>query len=568
MQISNKVLIIGLDGATWDVLDPWIADGSLPYLAKLREEGSWGELRSSIPPITAAAWSTFMTGKRPGKHGLYHFIDLFGNTKADDSPQIVNARSMKSSTLWDILGHNDQKVGLINVPMTYPPRPINGFMVTSLLTPKNATVFTYPTELSDQLREDYIIDLDRFVDKKPFQGQLDSEAKRTTSETAPTLTLMKEFQEMLESRAKHTLSLIDSQDWAVFMVVFTGTDRMGHYLWPYHRSATKDDNLETQQLCQAVYNYYKRLDEIVGELLEKTDEDTTVIVMSDHGMGPIHTKRMHCNYWLQQKGWLTAKKEKGAGAINNSASLLHSLGLPRDKIGRLVFRIPGLAKSRFIRKAATSRSAVVDTEQSQAYCLPMYSNFWGIRINLKGEKKEALRQEIMEELKKITDPETGHLVVRQVYRGEDYYYGPYANNIPDIIVMMDPDYGCNPHLGRYSAPVTQLQVDRSDGDHRFEGIFVAKGSQIAANPNLPDLAIEDVAPTILYLMGLPVPTDMDGRVLTEILQPTTLETHPIEFGDPVAVWPNESEAIFYDEVMSAEDEAELRERLQALGYLE
>ncbi|HID63217.1 MAG TPA: hypothetical protein EYP49_10820, partial [Anaerolineae bacterium] len=553
----------GLDGATWDVLDPWITDGSLPNLARLRHNGSWGVLFSSIPPISAAAWSTFMTGKRPGKHGIFHFIKLFDNNDStDDKREIVNARSIKSSTLWDIMGHHDRKVALINVPMTYPPRPVNGFMITGLLTPRNASTFTYPPELSREIT-DYVIDLDRFIDKKPFQAAHDPEV------IAPTLSLVQEFRDMLEKRAKVSLSLMSSRPWDVFMVVFTGTDRMGHYLWPYHRSADVDDSPETQELCHAVHQYYTRLDEIVGELVERAGEDVTVIVMSDHGMGPTHTKRVHCNNWLYQRGWLSARTE--SVRITNPDGWLRRLGLPRDKIGRVILRIPWLAGSRLVKNATQKRPAAadVDLEQSKAYCMPMHNTITGIRINLEGEGKTALLQEIVKELKKIVDPETEQPVVQQVYRGEDYYHGPYADNIPDIIVIMKPDYGCNYRLSPYSSAVTKRPGALDRGMHRLEGIFMVSGPAVVPNPGpLSGLGIEDVAPTILYLMGLPVPSDMDGRVLTEILPPTVLESRPVKQGEPMGLWPGEEEAVFSDEVISDEDEERIRKRLKALGYLE
>lgn len=569
MQNSKRVLVIGLDGATWDVLDPWINDGSLPNLARLRQSGSWGQLFSSLPPLTAAAWSNFMTGKRPGKHGLFHFINLFGEDELlndEDIPALVNARDIKSSTLWDILGHYGRKVGVINVPMTYPPRPVNGFMVSCFLTPKNAPVFTYPPELTKDLK-DYIIDLDRFIDKKPFQERYDPETRRTAEEIAPTLSLMEEFREMTEKRARTTFAFMESQPWDVFMVVFISTDRMGHYLWPFHRPANDDDSPEIRELCRAIHRHYMRLDEIIGELVKRAGQDVSVIVMSDHGMGPKYTRRLHCSYWLYRHGWLSIKAE--GTQIINPDNWLRRLGVPRDKIGRLMMKVPGLTKSRVVSKAGTIRSATVDLEKSQAYCQPMYNNVFGICVNLNGEKKETLRQEIMQELRKIVDPETGQPVVRRVYRSEDYYYGPYANNVPDIVVAMDPDYGCNARFGYYSAAVTRLQNTPYGGSHRLEGIFITAGPEVIANPGpLPNLAIEDVAPTVLYLIGLPVPEDMDGRVLTEIVTPTVLASRPVEFSQPIGLWPNEREAVFIDEMISKADEAEIRERLQALGYLE
>src|SRR5581483_3177348 len=265
MKNTNRVLVIGLDGATWDVLERWVRDGTMPNLARLRRNGAWGVLASSIPPITAAAWSTFMTGKRPGKHGVYHFINLFEQTE-NQVPELVSSRSIQAPALWDILGHHGRQVVLVNIPLTYPPRPVNGVMVTGLLTPRNAPVFTYPGELSQQIT-DYKFDLDRFVDKSPFLDEIDGEI------VAPTLTLVNEFREMLEMRRRVTLSLMKSEAWDFYMVVFIGTDRMGHYLWHY-QAGTAGSDPQSQELAHAVREYYIRLDEIIGELVSEAGEET------------------------------------------------------------------------------------------------------------------------------------------------------------------------------------------------------------------------------------------------------------------------------------------------------
>jgi predicted AlkP superfamily phosphohydrolase/phosphomutase len=558
---SNRVLIVGLDGATWNVLDPWIRDDTLPNLARLRRNGSWGELRSSIPPITAPAWSTFMTGKRPGKHGVFHFVKLFdNNTSAGGRPEIVNARSIKSPTLWDILGHHERKVALINVPMTYPPRPVNGLMITGLLTPRHASTFTYPPELSKEIT-DYVIDLDRFSDTKPFQGPRDHKVVN------PTLSLIQEFRDMLEKRARTSLQLIESKPWDLFVAVFTGPDRMGHYLWPYHHPVAVNE-LESQELHDAVREYYFRMDELIGSLVDKADEDVSVIVMSDHGMGPIFTRRVHWNNWLLEHGWLFATVDSNSAL--NPDGWLTRLGLSRDKVGRILLRLPGAAGSRFVKKAVNSSTGIVDLNLSKAYCVTMYNTIFGIRINAEGDERRTLRNEIVRALEQVTDPETGQHVVQQVVLGEDYFHGPYAKNIPDIIVIMNPAYTGGFRISHYSSIATERQGRSSDsGDHRMEGIFMVSGPGIEARAEaLSGLSIEDIAPTALYLMGLPVPSDIDGRVLTEILVPSALESRPVKQGEPTGFWPEEDDVLFCDEVVSGEDEEEIRKRLQALGYLE
>lgn len=560
MRTSNRVLIIGLDGATWDVLDPWIEDGTLPHLARLRRAGSWGPLASTLPPLTAPAWSTFLTGKRPAKHGVFHFIDLFDDDRGS-RPDIVNSRSLKSSTLWDIAGHHGRRLITINTPMSYPPRPVNGVMITCFLTPRNAPVFTYPPELSQELAG-YIIDLDRFIDVKPFQGPRDNQV------VAPTLQMVREFREMTDVRAAIALRLMQSEPWDVFMVVFTSTDRMGHYLWPYHRSPDPNDDPNIQALCRAVREHYARLDEIVSELAAASGEDTTLVIMSDHGMGKRAAKRVHVNNWLRQRGWLVPVSSNANGA-SGAADLLQRLGLPRDKVGRIIRRIPGLMKTKVVKKAAQSRPLEVDTRRSQAYCMSMFDTVGGIQINLEGEAKEALRRQIVDGLQHIVDPETGEQVVDRIYYGPDYYDGPFAGHAPDIAVSMKPDYACNIRLGYYSAPVTPITSPLPRGNHRMNGIFLASGPDVVANPEpLKNLAIEDVAPTVLHLMGLPVPSDMDGRAITEILSPARQAAQSVQRSAPIGFWPSETEAVYRQDDLSEEDEDVVRQRLQALGYLD
>jgi len=284
-------------------------------------------------------------------------------------------------------------------------------------------------------------------------------------------------------------------------------------------------------------------------------------------MGPTYSRRLHCNNWLRQHGWLAATST--SAGLTNADSWLQRLGIPRDKVGRIIRRIPGLARSQVIRKATNSRSDVVDPERSSAYCVPIFHNIMGIRVGMTGDAKAALCQEIIRSLHEILDPQTGQRIVQQAYLAGDYYHGPYTDNIPDIIVSIDPDYGFSYHLSHYSAIVTGRVDTTGPAKHRMEGIFLAQGPGIVAQQApLANLRIEDIAPTVLYLMGLPVPADMDGRVLSEILEQTSLEERPVSYEEPMGLWPREDEAVFSDAVMSADDEEVIRGRLRSLGYFE
>lgn len=561
--MDNKVLIIGLDGATWTVLDPWIKDGSLPHLAKLRAGGSWGELRSTIPPLTAPAWSTFLTGKNPGKHGVFHFVEMDDDPQGNGgTPEIVDGRSIQSPILWDIVAQHGRKVGAINVPMSYPPRPVNGFMVTCLLTPPDAPIFTYPPELSAELRQNaYQIDLDRFIDHKPFAR--DGQHPKPKRVVKPSLQLMREFYDMEEKRADTSLALMRREPWDVFMVVFTATDRMGHYLWPYHRAEELDGSPEAQELHEAIFRYYVRMDERIGELVGQAGENTTVVVMSDHGMGPIFSKNTHWNNWLYKHGYISLQKS----TANTLDGWLLRLGLPRDKIGRMVRSIPGLNTSSVVQKAKAAQTAAIDWNHSKAYYVRIFDPVGGIRINAQGEEREKLRDELMAVLPTVKDPATNTPIVRTLWRREECFHGPYAADMPDIILVMHPQYGSSDRLSNYSAVVTDRPSINDPGGHHIEGIFIAKGPEVAANPQpLPGLQIEDIAPTVLHLMGLPVPSDMDGRVLTEALTPESVQQHPPRTSAPLGKWPTETEAV-YEQNDAAEDDEGVRDRLRALGYL-
>lgn len=563
MDKPNKVLIIGLDGATWTLLSPWIESGMLPNLASLRANGAWGELRSTIPPLTAPAWSSFITGKNPGKHGVFHFVAL------DDEPvdhsekgyDIVDSRSIKSSTLWDILAHQGKTIGSINVPMSYPARPVNGFMVTCLLTPPNAPVFTYPPELSTRL-DGYQIDLDRFIDLKPFAR--DEEGAKIKRTVKPSLQLMEEFHAMEEKRAQATLELMETEPWDAMMVVFTATDRMGHYLWPYHNNPQPDDNPEAPAIHEAILRFYRRLDEHVGALVEKAGPETAVFIMSDHGMGPMYTRNTHWNNWLYKQGYITIEKS----STNSPDAWMLKLGISRDKIRKLVNRIPFLSNSKAVQKAKSARTAKIDYRASKAYYVRIFDPVGGIRINAQGEERARLRKELMEELKKLVDPETGKPIIRWVMTREECFHGPYAADMPDIILIMHAQYGSSDRLSGYSSICTEHAVTGDPGAHHIEGIFVASGPGIQASREpLPGLLIEDVAPTILHTLGLPVPEDMDGRVIVEMFQPGSANARPVLKSAPVGRWPDEESGVSQSG-FTASEEATIEERLRALGYIE
>ena len=562
--MTGRVLIIGLDGATWSVLGPFVDEGHLPNLAGLKTGGCWGELRSTIPPLSAPAWSTFLTGKSPARHGVFHFVDWGEGPGEGGGPgeSLVNGASIESPTMWDVAAHQGRKVGAINVPMSYPPRPVDGFVITGLLTPPDAAVFTYPPELSQEL-PGYQIDLDRFIASKPFAAEEGQE--KTKRVVKPDLDLVAEFHDMETKRGKTALELMRSQPWDVFTVVFTGTDRMGHYLWPYHRKADLDGSAQSAALHEAIKNVYKSIDASIGELVAEAGEDVTVIVLSDHGMGPIYDRNTHWNKWLFDRGYVSLE-ESSKRTVDG---WLLKAGLPRDKLRTLAAKLPGVMTSKPMRSLKKAPTAVIDTSASVAYYERWFDPVGGIRINAEGAERERIRDELMAAIVRVMDPESGAPIVKEVWRREDCLSGPYVSRAPDIVVVMNPAYGSSDRMSSYSSIVTPRPNISDPGGHQMDGIIVCAGPAIAerAHP-CADLNIADIAPTVLHLMDLEVPSDMDGRVVTELFASGGPADRPVGTAEPMAWWPSEDQARISGGDRVEADEDAVRERLRALGYFE
>lgn len=564
----DRVLVIGLDGGTWTILDPWIRDGTLPALGRIRERGAWGPLTSTLPPLTPPAWATFLTGKGPGKHGVFHFAEASATTAdfAAGTPQLVDSRSIQSSTLWDILGHHGRRIVTINVPMSYPPRPVPGVMVTCLLTPPDAPVFTYPPELSPLL-SGYRIDLERFIGEKPFAR--DEDGARHKRIVEPTLELVREFHEMEETRVETALELMRSEPWDAFTVVFTAPDRMGHYLWPYHFS--EDDTAPAMEpsmhraLHAAIRDVYRVIDRGIGRLIDEAGPNAHVILLSDHGMGPAYSKNVQWDSWLHSKGLVALDRD----FASSPDTWMLRLGIPRDRLGAAVRRIPGLRSSRAVGRARASKSARVDLQRSTAYYVRLYDPLGGIRINATGAARASLRDRLRKEIKELTDPSTGRPVVRQVIDREECYSGPYARSMPDLLILMEPEYGSSDRLSSYSRFVTKRASVGDPGGHRSEGIFAIAGPAVTKRSDpLDGVGIVDIAPTVLHLLDLPVPDDMDGRVVLEALDPATRAARPVRRSPPVPYWPSDEAVEDLGTTSIHEDDPQVRERLRALGYVE
>jgi predicted AlkP superfamily phosphohydrolase/phosphomutase len=543
-----EVIAIGIDGASWQVLNLMMKAGAMPNFARVVDTGVSGNLTSTIPPISAPAWTSFMTGKNPGKHGIFLWAEALNQQFVP-----VNARKIDGKTLWQLLGEGGKRVGVFNMPMTYPlpSYPINGFMITGSLTPSIESEFTYPASLRDELTSligDYTIYI-------PWQ---EYEHRKNGRQT-----LMKDLAAKAEQRRKIALALLDKHETDFFMVVFAGNDRMSHCLWKYiGLDPAVELDAEGQEIQKMICAYYRQLDDILGEMLERCGPDTTVLVMSDHGFGPIR-KEIYINEWLADQGFLVSSSNSSSRKVRTGLhSLARHLGITRERWHQVL--------GTWATKAAQDLVNTIRIDWSRTRAYSNGSNT--IQINLKGREPygivtpgseyEETRSQVIERLTQLRDPETGGKVVKAAFRREEIYEGPHVQQAPDILMLMADEGYVAYELDVDVDSVFQLPGWRN-GDHTLEGVLVAAGKHIKRGATIAGARIIDLAPTILYAMGLPVPDDMDGEVLTDLFQEEFLSSNIL-----VTARVSEIANAGLNYRDQAEDEESILERLRGLGYID
>lgn len=547
-----KVMVIGLDGATFDILSPLISQGKLPSLESLIQNGASGNLKSTMPPLSPAAWSTFQTGKNPGKHGVF---DFFKSLPGDHSYLPVNSTLLKSKTLWEIVSDYGRSVGVLNIMLNYPPRKVNGFIVTGKETPSEDSEYTSPPALKKE-----ILQVEPKYEAEPF--------KRISK----TRRFLKEVPVFLNRQEKINSYLYKKYSPDLFANLFAIPDVIHHVFWKYmDPSHPNYSERESRTYLPLIEKCYQTLDDIIGSRLKMIDENTVVIVMSDHGGGPLH-KFVQLNRWLQTQGLMTLKNDRKSrdssfvGGLKHLLRRLYSYALVYDFTG--FFK--KLRLDTFAKRMASAQSAI-DWTRTKAFAGRISEH--GIYCNLKEREKEGivspeeyeeLRQNIISKLSELKDPYTGKRVFEKVYKREEIYTGPYITYAPDIIL----GFGNEPYEpGDDLFGEEILESVRNDGFtgmHRPDGIMIAYGQGIKRAAVIHGAEIGDLAPTILYAMGEKIPRDMDGKVLLGIFEPSFVKMHPVTYDNKERQGSQPSE----NELTYNEEEAEsIKERLKLLGYL-
>jgi predicted AlkP superfamily phosphohydrolase/phosphomutase len=565
MSSKPRLLVIGLDGATWDIMTPLQRQGLLPAFTGLMGSGIHGLLESTMPPATFPAWTTFMTGKNPGKHGLYDFTQRIPGTY---DLRFTNATFCRAASLWQILSRAGLRVGVMGLPATYPPEDVNGFMISGFDSPVASSIdasFVKPPELYPELRaavgEYRISDLpEQFMPASWY-----SQAREKVLHG-------------LEEKARAAFYLYRREPWDCFMVLFGETDTIAHHFWKFYDPCSPRHVPGSGLLAAAIQNVYQRLDAILKEFLRIVWPDTTILVVSDHGFGGIGTKAVSINQWLGQHGFLARRpepslQEKGLSAIKQ-AGLRYLPKTVQQKVFRsLGGRLAGQVEAR-------SRFAGILWERTAAFSEDL-NYFPSIHINLKGREPqgtvadssyEATREAIIDQVLGWQDPETLRPVVARAWKREELYHGPYVDRAPDIVLEFNHDQGysylCLPHRyfarGRSfknfrAAELSGERILSMSGAHRPEGILLCAGEALSRAGSLDCRAgLQDICPTILSLFGLAPDVDMDGRPLNifkdlpaRSASGNRRQPHPVD-----------------DMPYTAQQEKKLADRLRGLGYFD
>lgn len=554
---KKRIMLIGLDGATFDIIKPMVDAGRLPTLAKLMAEGSWGELRSTVLPVTPPAWGSFMTGKNPGKHGVYGF---YAPSNGTYETQMVTGLSIKSKKIWDYL--DNERVGLIDIPLTFPPQKINGYMISGWPVPSEESIFTYPPELhTEVIREvgNYVMDT-TIIAMGSRSGPIEA------------LRHLYRYTNMRKDAALYLLRKKGPFD--LFMVVFRGTDFLQHATFKLFDEEYCKLNPElSKKFKEVLFQFYERMDEIVAELIRAMGEHSITIIMSDHGGGPMK-KRFYINRWFKKEGFLSLKARVSTIGMSVGRKPLSEI-LQRRGAFYLDFFIPASFKGMripYLKRYTKHPSSLINWKKTKAFANPTWSDE-AIRINLRGrepngiisqENYDKVRDKIIEKLMEVKDPETGEKIIQKAYKREEVYHGPYTEDAPDILVLTNNmSYVFSSALE--DGVILERPRDPRPAPHRMEGIFMIKGSSIKGGKVLSGLNITDIAPTVLYLMGKPIPDSMDGKVISGVIDEEYFRNTPPAYYKEE----DEDRSLKGDgEEFSLDERKKLEEGLRALGYME
>ena len=547
-----KVIIIGIDGGTFDLILPWVKEGQLPNFRRLIERGSWGNLNSGPIPHSAIAWPSFFTGKNLGKHGIYDFYTMDFNTRANRLKHF-NSADCDQEFFWERISSCGKKVSVINVPMTYPPSQVNGIFVSGFPMPYRCQDYVYPSEFKEKL--------DRICNGYQVLPQ-------TVSAETDLLKFFEGAKEVVHRQFPALQHLLAKGEWDCLVYVFREVDAIEHFCWQYidesHPELKKDEKLN-----KLILDYYKFVDNYLGYILEAIDEEVTLIIMSDHGMGP-QINSFNLNNWLLKEGYLKLKGglrgylRKASMKLNICEADLFNFFLKKGPIGKI--------RELFTKKEVETKRRCfykfkdIDWSKTKAYTFAINQ----LAINLKGREPEGIVEggwecedliaELIEKLGKIKNPLSNTKLCTKIYRKSEIFHGEKLSYIPDIIIECN-NHTCSAPGGYKIGSPKIFDKHPQKGNHTSEGIFLIYGKGVKSGCKLEGVNIVDVAATTLSLLDIGIPNDYDGKIVKSAFK--SPDSYTENYIEPVYKGRKKEQVKEY----KPEEIAEIEENLKSLGYL-
>lgn len=532
----TDTIILGLDGATWDILRPLLKTGHLPELEAIVTEGQTGSLKSTFPPITAPAWLSMATGQNPGKTGVFYFLNRDDPNSFDFEP--LGSDKFQGQSFWDILATDDQSVGIFNYPMLYPPYETDGFMVSGLGSDAEDTIM-YPESLGAELDEV----TDGYQVKVPYADPKYQERPKK---------LERDLIDIVDKRERAIEYLLAEKNPDHFFGVISATDWAQHYFWRYH----DEDHIlyePDSEFGETLTRVWKRVDETVGKVAERANQnDAQLFIVSDHGFGPVN-RTFNSNNWLRRDGFVHEADESVlTKAQTEYFPYLRRVG---EGIVSVIPQLNDFAKSvgKSIRKTPGEN---VDFDSSVAFA-PRQNLTCGMIYML--SDREADKREVISKLEQAVAKDSVAKDI-QIHEPDDLYEGPKTELAPDLLFEID-DFECavDPRSTTGDELFSMGPPSKArNGGHNREGIFIASGPDVASGSD-SKARIYDIAPTLLHLHDQPIPEEMDGDVLFDVFESDEIdeETNRV----PIRTLVKQG-----DNIERGDDE-EVQQRLEDLGYI-
>lgn len=536
--MTTRAAVIGLDGAAWQLVDDMLDNGVMPRLKAIKDAGASGILRSTVPTYTPPAWTSAATGVNPGRHGVYGFVE----GHAQDDAQLVHAGKVRSATVWEMANAQGLRAGIFHLPLTYPARDLNGWMVSGMMTPgygeRPPAGFTAPAELEDRIHSwapNYAIDVSANWEKDYRDSAL---CERIIAS--------------LDQRVVVLQRLLDEEPVDVLFSVLESPDRMQHV---YYRYMDPNDDMyyseAGKRLRPDIWRCFQKMDEVVGILDDYARGSGGVLVVSDHGFTAWEVS-VHTNALLEQWGYLKLKPT--ARAMQTSLAR------------KMVPLAKKILPAKVAREAKGKTFAAIDWSQTKAFASPIPQQ--GIYVNLEGRERfgivppgelEVVKDDLVRRFEELTGPD-GQRVTDTVYRSEDVFSGDSLKGAPDVLpVLKDHRWEIDDEIF-HRDPFTDLS-HLPRGAHHPDGIVIVAGTGVTQKTDL-QASVLDVTPTLLYLAGAAIPEGLDGTVITDAFDHAHMTAVPPRAMDAMDKGARDEASPY-----SAEEEAMIEESLRGLGYL-